>query len=62
MSKSERETHRNPIFVVSDGTADTATSVVRAAMAQFQVDWRLRRFAGIRQATLARRIVEEADR
>jgi regulator of PEP synthase PpsR (kinase-PPPase family) len=31
-------------------------------MAQFQVDWRLRRFAGIRQASLARRIVEEADR
>jgi hypothetical protein len=61
MSKSERDTHRNPIFVVSDGTADTATSVVRAAMAQFQVDWRLRRFAGIRQASLARRIVEEAD-
>ena len=61
MSKAERESQQKPIFVVSDGTADTASAVVRAAMAQFQVAWRLRRFAGIRQEALARRIVEEAE-
>ncbi|MHC4992431.1 MAG: pyruvate, water dikinase regulatory protein [Planctomycetota bacterium] len=50
------------IFVVSDGTGDTAAAVVQAAMAQFQVDWRMRRFGGIRQPALARRVVEEAER
>ena len=50
------------IFVVSDGTGDTATSVIQATMAQFQVSWRLRRFGGIRQPALAQRVVEEAER
>ena len=50
------------IFVVSDGTGDTAAAVVQAAMAQFQVDWRLRRFSGIRQPSMAQRVIEEAAR
>jgi regulator of PEP synthase PpsR (kinase-PPPase family) len=50
------------IFVVSDGTGDTAASVANAAMAQFQAPWRMRRFGGVRQASLARHIIEEAER
>ena len=50
------------IFVVSDGTGDTAASVANAAMAQFQTPWRMRRFGGIRQVSVARRIIEEAER
>jgi [pyruvate, water dikinase]-phosphate phosphotransferase / [pyruvate, water dikinase] kinase len=51
-----------PIFVVSDGTGDTGAAVARAALAQFQVECRLRRFGGIRQPSLARRVVAEAER
>lgn len=53
---------KTQIFVVSDGTGDTASSVVQAAMTQFQVSWRMRRFGGIRQPALAQRVVEEASR
>ncbi len=59
MTKPDSQTR---IFVVSDGTGDTAAAVAQAAMAQFQVEWRMRRFGGIRQPALARRIVEEAGR
>lgn len=51
-----------PIFVVSDGTGDTAAAVAQATMAQFQVEWNLRRFGGIRHEALARRVVSEAER
>jgi len=51
-----------PIFVVSDGTGDTGAAVAKAALAQFQVECKLRRFGGIRQASLARRVVAEAER
>src|SRR5512145_1352635 len=51
-----------PIFVVSDGTGDTGAAVARAALAQFQVESKLRRFGGIRQPSLARRVVSEAER
>ena len=50
------------IFVVSDGTGDTGAAVAKAALAQFQVEWKLRRFGGIRQPSLARRVVAEAER
>src|SRR5687768_10950146 len=50
-----------PIFVVSDGTGDTGAAVARAALAQFQVEWKLRRFGGIRQPSLARRVIAEAE-
>jgi hypothetical protein len=45
------------VFVVSDGTGETATEVVRAAMAQFQSPWRLRTFAETRSASQAQRVV-----
>jgi [pyruvate, water dikinase]-phosphate phosphotransferase / [pyruvate, water dikinase] kinase len=48
------------VYAVSDGTGDTAAAVAQAAMAQFEVGWNLRRFGGIRQAPLARRLVAEA--
>jgi regulator of PEP synthase PpsR (kinase-PPPase family) len=51
-----------PVYAVSDGTGDTAVAVAQAAMAQFQVEWRLRRYAGVRHESLARSIVKEAKR
>ena len=50
------------LFVVSDGTGETAAAVARAALAQFQVDFSLRRFGGIRHEGLARRVAAEAEK
>jgi regulator of PEP synthase PpsR (kinase-PPPase family) len=58
----KKPTESRPIFVVSDGTGDTGAAVAKAALAQFQVEWKLRRFGGIRQPSLARRVVAEAER
>jgi len=52
----------NPIYVVSDGTADTAESVIQAAMAQFDVEWHLRRFSAVRHESMAREVVIAAER
>lgn len=51
---------RAEVFVVSDGTGETATSLVRAAMAQFQTPWRLRTYADTRTDAQARRLVARA--
>jgi [pyruvate, water dikinase]-phosphate phosphotransferase / [pyruvate, water dikinase] kinase len=51
-----------PIYVVSDGTGDTAAAVAQAAMAQFNVEWRLRRFVRIRHDVMVERAVLEAER
>ena len=51
-----------PIFIVSDGTGETASAVARAALAQFQVEYTLRRFGGIRNESLARRVAAEAEK
>jgi len=56
----ERKT--TPLFVVSDGTGETAAAVARAALAQFQVDCPTRRFGGIRHEGLARRVATEAEK
>jgi len=48
------------VFVVSDGTGDTGSATVRAAMVQFPERWRLRVFQDIRTLSEARRIIEEA--
>jgi regulator of PEP synthase PpsR (kinase-PPPase family) len=48
------------VVVVSDGTGDTATAAVKAVMLQFQSDWNLRVFGGIRQESEVRRVVEQA--
>jgi len=50
------------VYAVSDGTADTAAAVAQAAMAQFQVEWRLRRFGAVRNESMARRVVAAAER
>lgn len=56
------ETQRTPIFVLSDGTGDTAAAVAQATTAQFQVEWSLRRFGDVRHEALARRVVGEAEK
>jgi len=47
---------RAEIFVVSDGTGETAGAVVQAAMAQFQSPGRLRTFAETRSEAQVRRV------
>jgi [pyruvate, water dikinase]-phosphate phosphotransferase / [pyruvate, water dikinase] kinase len=48
------------VFVVSDGTGDTGTSMVRAAMLQFQSAWKLRVFGEIRRPSEVKRVVASA--
>jgi regulator of PEP synthase PpsR (kinase-PPPase family) len=48
------------VFVVSDGTGDTGTASVRAAMLQFQSPWRLRVFGDVRNVREARRVMSLA--
>ncbi len=48
---------RPEIFVVSDGTGETAAAVVRAVMAQFRSAWRLRTFTEVRSVAQAERVV-----
>jgi regulator of PEP synthase PpsR (kinase-PPPase family) len=48
------------IFVVSDGTGDTAAAAVKAALLQFHTGWHIRRFRDVRQPSKVRRIVELA--
>lgn len=50
------------VFVVSDGTGETANGVVKAAMLQFQTLWRLRTFGEVRHDSQVRRVLELADR
>lgn len=50
------------IFVVSDGTGDTASSATQAAMLQFRAPWRMRTFRDVRQESQARRVIELAAR
>ena len=48
------------VFVVSDGTGDTGTSTVRAAMLQFRNPWRLRVFGEVRRPPDAKRVIARA--
>lgn len=50
------------IFVVSDGTGDTASSATQAAMLQFRTPWRMRTFRDVRQESQARRVIDLAER
>ena len=59
---SEEPRKATPLFVVSDGTGETAAAVAKAALAQFQVEGPLRRFGGIRHEGLARRVAAEAEK
>jgi regulator of PEP synthase PpsR (kinase-PPPase family) len=49
------------IFVLSDGTAETALAVTRAIMFQFSLPWHLRTFSGIGFPSEIRRVVDEAE-
>lgn len=51
---------RPEIFVVSDGTGETAVAAVRAAMSQFPTRWRLRTFADTRTVAQLERILDLA--
>lgn len=51
---------RPEIFVVSDGTGETAVAAVRAAMSQFPTRWRLRTFADTRSVPQLERILDLA--
>ena len=48
------------VFVVSDGTGDTGTAIVHAAMLQFRSPWRIRVFGEVRQPAEAKRVVVRA--
>ncbi len=48
------------VFVVSDGTGDTGSATVRAAMLQFQSPWKLRVFGEIRRPPEAKRTIAQA--
>ncbi|HKK50352.1 MAG TPA: pyruvate, water dikinase regulatory protein [Myxococcota bacterium] len=49
------------VFVVSDGTGDTGSAAVRAAMVQFGEPWRLRVFRDTRSLSDVRRVLEKAQ-
>lgn len=49
------------VFVVSDGTGDTGSAAVRAAMIQFRHRWRLRVFRDTRTVSDVRRVIEQAE-
>ena len=48
------------VFVVSDGTGDTGSATVRAAMLQFQSPWKLRVFGEVRRPPEAKRAIAQA--
>jgi regulator of PEP synthase PpsR (kinase-PPPase family) len=50
------------VFVVSDGTGETAADTVRAAMLQFHARWRMRTFPDVRSAAQARNVIDAASR
>ena len=49
------------VFVVSDGTGDTGSAAVRAAMIQFRDRWRLRVFRDARTISEVRRVIQLAE-
>lgn len=49
------------VFVVSDGTGDTGSAAVRAAMVQFRQPWRLRVLRDTRSLSDVRRALEQAE-
>lgn len=50
------------LFVVSDGTGETAAAVVRAVMLQFHTPCRTRVVGSVRRESQARRVVAEAEK
>lgn len=61
MSQAESEQPTRPrVFVVSDGTGETASAAARAALLQFDADTRPRIFGEVRSESQARRVVDQA--
>jgi [pyruvate, water dikinase]-phosphate phosphotransferase / [pyruvate, water dikinase] kinase len=60
MEQSTAPASRPEIFVVSDGTGETAVAAVRAAMSQFPTRWRLRTFAETRTPAQVDRVLDLA--
>jgi [pyruvate, water dikinase]-phosphate phosphotransferase / [pyruvate, water dikinase] kinase len=60
MAQPASPTSRPEVFVVSDGTGETAVAAVRAAMSQFPTRWRLRTFADTRTPAQLERILDLA--
>jgi hypothetical protein len=60
MAQDAATASRPEIFVVSDGTGETAMASVRAAMSQFQTRWRLRTFGETRTVSQVERIMQLA--
>lgn len=58
---ARRDEARPELFVVSDGTGETAAAAVQAVTTQFQSAWRIRTFGEIRLESQLRRIVERAE-
>jgi [pyruvate, water dikinase]-phosphate phosphotransferase / [pyruvate, water dikinase] kinase len=54
------ETARPELFVLSDGTGETAAAAVRAAMSQFASPWRMRTFGEVRHESQVRQIMARA--
>jgi len=62
-SPSSQESERaSQIFIVSDGTGETAADAARAAMLQFQARWNVRTFSDVRSVSQARSVAQEAAR
>ena len=61
-SKPAPDSEFAEVFVVSDGTGETAADTVRAAMLQFHAKWRMRTFPDVRSEAQARNLVEAAAR
>jgi regulator of PEP synthase PpsR (kinase-PPPase family) len=61
VSGTKREADLPELFIVSDGTGETAAAAVRAAMSQFPTQWRMRTFGDIRHESQIRRVLDRAE-
>lgn len=60
MASPDSEAGRPELFVLSDGTGETAGASVRAAMSQFSTRYRLRTFGEVRRESQIRRVLDAA--
>jgi hypothetical protein len=57
---SQSQQDRRELYIISDGTGETAVAAVGAATTQFQEDFKVRTFGEIRHESQVRRILERA--
>jgi len=60
VSEATDPSDRPELFLISDGTGETAAAAVRAAASQFMAQFRVRTFGKIRHGSQVRRIFERA--